>query len=550
MYCPNCGKEISDNSNFCINCGSNLKNFSSTSNNHSGNKEFDVNNELVIKQHILSNIFRLLGAFAFVIIGIWMLLIQYDSMATRLSFDNISFWFYFFKIVGTLSIIYFGFCFIVILKKLIEAKPILIVNKYGIIDNSTAMSIGFIPWKDIENIHIQSILTNKFIIVNVKDEKKYLDNVSSHKRKVMLANKKMGYGIICISLNSTGVSPESILPEILNYMNYYKNNQFNPDLEISDNQSFNKKDKKSTIITFSIVLILILCIALVIYLNYINFFDEKSKYYVATPNTTYTISVNNTIIRESIDKIKEYDHYIVIDKMGVIYTKNKDILKYLVLARDASDDTKSVYRLYTIDNKSGEILVLKNYISSASGEDYILENNAREIMKDDETFAIITYNTLQGKVIFTKGQPIEQKLNYISPNLTGIEQAVIDGNFDNKYITDGITEGKLRVEFYEGNLDKYYITYEECLEDAEKLDIIIQLNDSNLTGIERAIQEGAIGDDYLENGVSEEWLRFAWSDGNLGLYYDSWEECLQDAKDLNILREPTAEELHKLETMP
>lgn len=59
-----------------------------------------------------------------------------------------------------------------------------------------------------------------------------------------------------------------------------------------------------------------------------------------------------------------------------------------------------------------------------------------------------------------------------------------------------------------------------------------------------------IEDDYITNGVSEEWLHFAYSDGNLNLYYNSWEECLEDAKKLNILREPTEEELDSLRNMP
>ena len=33
----------------------------------------------------------------------------------------------------------------------------------------------------------------------------------------MLANKKMGYEIIAITLNSTGIQPESFLQEILEY---------------------------------------------------------------------------------------------------------------------------------------------------------------------------------------------------------------------------------------------------------------------------------------------------------------------------------------------
>src|SRR5699024_5966028 len=143
---------------------------------------------------------------------------------------------------------------------------------------------------------------------------------------------------------------------------------------------YKNKEKKSLIITISIVILLVLSIILVIYLNSINFFDEKSDYYVTTPNTTYTLSINDSIIKKSSEKIKEYDHYIVDDSMGVIYTKDKKILKYMLLAKSVNSNFNDVYRIYTVDNKTGEILVLENHISSSYGEEYILEINARNIM--------------------------------------------------------------------------------------------------------------------------------------------------------------------------
>lgn len=60
-------------------------------------------------------------------------------------------------------------------------------------------------------------------------------------------------------------------------------------------------------------------------------------------------------------------------------------------------------------------------------------------------------------------------------------------------------------------------------------------NSNNITGIEQAIQDGMIEEDYLTKGVTENELKFAYTDGNLQLYYDSWEDCLRDAKKLYIL---------------
>ena len=63
----------------------------------------------------------------------------------------------------------------------------------------------------------------------------------------------------------------------------------------------------------------------------------------------------------------------------------------------------------------------------------------------------------------------------------------------------------------------------------------IASNNSQLTGIEQAIQDGMIND-YITEGVSESKLSFAFSEGNLQMYYDSWEACFEDAKKLNIIK--------------
>ena len=123
-------------------------------------------------------------------------------------------------------------------------------------------------------------------------------------------------------------------------------------------------------------------------------------------------------------------------------------------------------------------------------------------------------------------------------SITGIEQAIKDGKLKQTYINEGITEGKLKVEYYEGELERYYKTFEECLADAKELNIIVDSSKfSNLTGIERAIKDGAIGDDYMTNGVTEDQLLAA-LDGNLGMYYTgNVEQCIEDARKLNILKE-------------
>jgi hypothetical protein len=53
---------------------------------------------------------------------------------------------------GLAGIIFFGFVGFYLLKKLFNKKPGLIISNSGIVDNSSGISVGFIPWSDIKEI--------------------------------------------------------------------------------------------------------------------------------------------------------------------------------------------------------------------------------------------------------------------------------------------------------------------------------------------------------------------------------------------------------------
>lgn len=118
------------------------------------------------------------------------------------------------KAVMLIGIIFFGYAAIYFIKRVKAKKALFIVDDKGITDNSSAIALGFIPWQDIERIFIGSQQGNKFIELQIKDEDKYLKNLSVIKRKTIEANKKPGHQIVCITLNGSGISPENILPEI------------------------------------------------------------------------------------------------------------------------------------------------------------------------------------------------------------------------------------------------------------------------------------------------------------------------------------------------
>lgn len=126
------------------------------------------------------------------------------------------------KIIGLIGIIFFGACLYFIIKRFIKPIDILIVDRNGITDNSSAISIGFIPWEDVKASYITSVFTQTFIAVEVEDIDKKLKKLSFFKKIMINLNVKMGYAPVSIVLNSTKYNPQEVLEIIQSHRNSLK----------------------------------------------------------------------------------------------------------------------------------------------------------------------------------------------------------------------------------------------------------------------------------------------------------------------------------------
>ena len=196
MYCSKCGKENNNNSNFCIYCGEKLK-INELKQENKINEKTKIE-ELEIRQNTNGNVLYTLGALILVIGGFIVLFMKYRTFVDMEIFGTSILVFYGFKIIALVGIIFFGYICIYCIKRASEGTPLVIVNKEGIIDNSSAIAVGFIPWENIGNIYIKSTLGNKFIHLNLKTKIKNRNYVD-------------------ITLKSTGISPENFLQQILEY---------------------------------------------------------------------------------------------------------------------------------------------------------------------------------------------------------------------------------------------------------------------------------------------------------------------------------------------
>ena len=139
----------------------------------------------------------LLGSIAFVAIGLWFVISQ-PKIDSEL-FGNPALIF----LAGIASIIVFGLFGILSLKKLIDKKPGLIIDKTGITDNASGASAGHISWSDITEIKTTQIFNQKFLTIIVRNPNKYIERqTNALKRKNMQMNLSSSGSPINISANT------------------------------------------------------------------------------------------------------------------------------------------------------------------------------------------------------------------------------------------------------------------------------------------------------------------------------------------------------------
>lgn len=119
-----------------------------------------------------------LGAFGFVLLGAF--LAYNRSQGGRGSI-----------IVGVIAIMFFGFCGIYGVIRLVAPKPALVLDDTGLYDNASALGAGFIGWDSIHDVVLVDFQKQPMISIVVTDPEAVLSHVSGLKRKAMRANIRL-----------------------------------------------------------------------------------------------------------------------------------------------------------------------------------------------------------------------------------------------------------------------------------------------------------------------------------------------------------------------
>ena len=127
------------------------------------------------------------------------------------------------RITGFVSIIFFSICLFFLMKVFLIKKINLIINKDGIIDNSSYTSVGMIFWNDIISINSINVASNKFLIIKVKNPDKYINNQTRVKRRLLEKTFKTYGSPISISPTILACNFNELETIILKAFNDYKN---------------------------------------------------------------------------------------------------------------------------------------------------------------------------------------------------------------------------------------------------------------------------------------------------------------------------------------
>jgi hypothetical protein len=174
-------------------------------------------NSIEIKSNKTKLTLMLLGSLMFIFLGGW-LAINPDKFLSTI-FRNV----FFIRIAGIVAILFFGVCLIFLLKSIFTNKFNLVINEKGIIDNSSYISVGMILWDDITSIKSISVVSTKFLIINVKDPNKYI-NIQNTIKQNLLRRTLKTYGTpISISSNTLAFNFDELEKAILKFYNKYKN---------------------------------------------------------------------------------------------------------------------------------------------------------------------------------------------------------------------------------------------------------------------------------------------------------------------------------------
>jgi len=154
-----------------------------------------------------------LGAVAFVALGVSMFLTA-DQFRRRPPL--------FVKAVAVVCVGFFGLVAVKAGARLFDMSPGLIIDAEGIVDNSSGIAAGRIPWSDIKRIQTSTSEKRGFLTIEVHDPQKYVRRARWVKRVAVTQNMRYFGSPIHISVDTLRIDYDDLRKAIKEARAKYK----------------------------------------------------------------------------------------------------------------------------------------------------------------------------------------------------------------------------------------------------------------------------------------------------------------------------------------
>lgn len=123
--------------------------------------------------------------------------------------------------IGMMSILFFGPTTVLIAHKFFDPKPGLVLTDDGFIDNSSAISAGFVPWSDVVKLKNYDIFGQRSLMIAVRDPEKYIKRYGPLRRMFMRANHRWYGGPIGITANTLRIRQSELYAHFRSHLDAY-----------------------------------------------------------------------------------------------------------------------------------------------------------------------------------------------------------------------------------------------------------------------------------------------------------------------------------------
>lgn len=148
------------------------------------------------------------GAFLFVAAGVGL----FEFADTQRQYPPI-----YVKGISILGIGFFGLCGVFASLKLFDSSPGLVLDREGIIDNSSAIAAGRVTWREIRDIQAVSISGQRLLAIIVDDPEKYLGKGNVLSRWFVKMNHRLYGTPIFISSHALKINFDDLERQIQDF---------------------------------------------------------------------------------------------------------------------------------------------------------------------------------------------------------------------------------------------------------------------------------------------------------------------------------------------